>query len=546
MSAISLMINMKSLLAINNSDYLGTLGHDDDGERFIFTKSYDGPIKNRRMDREYCSISRECYSMLPGLEKAVLDPSEDDDEGDEIVVGLERLHNNGNPRLWMDWVIYYSIQERFVDSEDVDDCMFFGIAIYSHFYRMRGRWLDTLIDNMLRLYIERAILSGGFHGRIYTKQFAEAFYHSLYHSFDLLEDVMKNALISILKRFGILIGIEGDDLKTFPHENTAITKCLEERSARMISNGENSAVFKNVVVKDQSLDSIVIPENITIIFTLISMVRSRKHRISATCREWLDMEDFGDVLRLFGERSVGVTDLEDRMDMQKMLGGVVTRLNYLEVSFDNHQEQIERAVEFIDGLDNETEIVIITYDFDALIKRHLALCTSRINNARVSRIIIVHAPMCLADQSTVELLAGNEDIRELELCNCGITLEELLKKDYFRLLKDKLTVLGVCGIGNLSEEKMPGGGISDDILSGTRIERLNIAIKEGDRPSDLNRLADRGLKYLFFHEVNGANVQKIIDLKKSLGTRKWPVIIANFEPQGADYARIGKRFYEIY
>jgi len=144
----------------------------------------------------------------------------------------------------------------------------------------------------------------------------------------------------------------------------------------------------------------------------------------------------------------------------------------------------------------------------------------------------------------------NPKIHELELYGSKMSLEGFLMNGDFRMLRNKVRVLEVTGIGRIEE-------MADADLKSLKLERLQIDMfGHEDAVLNLDQLVNKGVitrdgfKYLIFRNIeNPKNKLEIVDLRYKLGERKWPVMIMNFKPPGtanADYSRVCKRrYYEL-
>jgi len=611
---LQIMIFMKLLLAAKGSksakyDRVATempRGGDEielvplgDKKTFLYTEDYPG-------NTEYCIMARKHLDMLPGIENTALDAGKED----KVVVKLERLYNDDNPRKWIECVIFYSTQKRFADrvnganmQEQLKDSDFLGIAIYAQYYKIHGEWRDTLIDNLLELYIKKAILCE-----------PEGFYRKIYHQAEnknlgdetqcsLIESLMEEVLLKFINVLGLPFSIVGFDLKMHAHDDYhTIERWREERSNQIISAENNGpATFKNVVMERPPMPMLNRyddrDDNRIILLTLIGMIRSGKHTISAVCREWFEeYDDFKRVIDLVNTNKnlTGVSGLDsDIMDLDKMLGDIKEQLRYVEIEFGYSKVCNGRAMDFIKSLD-KAEVDVTFYCYDALLASELLNSTkdihikslkiisdsdhilvaqgamdpiassSNTNNLELESIeesvgtpsVITYKKRLLADQGEIDLIANSPKVNGLKLNNIKESLETFLINHYKPRedkLKSKLKTLSVYGVGDLNSDF-----ITSDLLNGLEIETLELKIVDEDDMSDLNQLVNKGIitkerfRHLVFVNHRGNYEPRIIELWKRLRKMKLGqklTILVDFVPKGVkstDYAQVDNRFYELY
>jgi len=373
------------------------LGTDDKAE-YVYTKEYDGPIENRRVDRVYCTISREHYNMLPGIAKA---DSDGTCEGDMIVVELEYLHNGDNPRKWIDYVMYYSTERR---SSPMDDNMFFGVALYSQRYmtdssqpRAKSANRETsnahkeiLLDNLFILYIEQIFFDnpGGFYSRIYM---SDATNLRNGQELSLLEGVMRNTLLKLINMFGLRAVVEGSYLKICPPDDN------EEDDEGPFVFRE----FKNVIIDDLPAECLSADDKI-VLLTFAGMIRTGEHVVSLKCKDWAKAGDFRNVIKLVNtnENLVGVTDLAGEMGVDWILNGIKNQLKYLSIALKGENRTAIKRL--INGLRDPIEIDATVDACDiSEIKELLGLKKVGL----IRNLTIVSKPDCSIDQDAMKFIS---------------------------------------------------------------------------------------------------------------------------------------------
>jgi len=558
---LKIAIFIRLLLAANKGSATRPLTGDSEisskqpssGEAYACTEGYPENAK-------YCVISNKHFAVLPGLEKAFIKLYDED----KVVIELEQLYSDddGNPRKWIDLVISHSNEKKKV--AEMDRNTFIGISIYSQFYKLHGKWKNTLIDNLLELYIKKAILESPerFHNMIYTKKnedLGDTEKNEDYRDKQelvLLEKFMKTVLIRAIRALGIPASADGHDLMLYVSEgDCTVDEWLKKRASCLIGDDYNeySTGFNNVVMErvPTAMEcASTTTESKTILLALIGMIRSGRHVISVECRNWFADEDFKHVAELVGTNSnlTGVTELRSDMDLDRVLGGAQSQLNYLEIEFGDDDRLNDSAIRFIKGL-NAPEIKATLYYCNASTINGLLNAAESI---LIKTLKIVVAADYLANEGMMKSIADSRHIENLVLENTYETLEWFLVNRY-KALKDKSRTLTAYGIGNLNSNE-----ITADLLNELEIERLDICIVDENDMSDLNQLVERGVitrdgfKYLVFTNLRRDCIPRIIGLwerLKQMELRTWPVIITNFRPTGTEnvnYVHAGRCCYELY
>jgi len=507
-------------------------------EMYRYTEDYSTE------DDYYCLIPKEYYDMLPGMDGAAL-------ANDRVIVELEHLYtDDDDPRKWIDCVINYSSKRK--DGPQIDKNVFLGTAIYAQYYRMQGEQLETLIDNLFRLYIRKAILNEpeGFHSKIYQKTDMNPRNTNFRDEIErlLLEKFMKNVLAKFSGELGIPMSVKGYDLKMHAHEEFCTVDELYERRNSSFKNVVHP--FKNVVMERLPIKRSASASDKIILLTLIGLIRSGRHTISAECRKWFVDKDLGRVIKLVNtnQNLAGVTELDSSMNLRKIFGNPrdnsVSQLRYLEIQFAHDAGSNNRAIDFIRSLGEvKMKIAIQHYD-SSLIKRILGIP----NVIHIKKLLVRNGAKCLTDRDTIGLIADSENVEALELWNCGLSLEEFLAKHYEQL-RDKLKVLKVAGVGDLRSSALT------ELLGDLALERLEIRMvnEDTDKIDDMSQLGDiiakGGFKWLVLSNVSDQNMQRIADLKRQIGEREWPVVIVtrfNLPETGAEcYSHVGSRYCTV-
>jgi len=556
-----------------------------DQETCIYTDDmvFCGSAEDRRSDREYCKISEDHFKMFALMHRRP-EPYKFECEEGKRVIELRYLYENGkiersrvrawlrkavqffrnrmtqnkvprarSPRKWLDYVIFYSTGIRTVK---MDTDMFLGVALYSQQYYVEDKHRDTLLDNLFELYIAPEILNNGhsksFHNRIYRESNGKLRNRT---QRVLLENLMGNVLVKVLRMMGASFSIEHDDLVIHAHkDHCTIDAWIRNRTGRPVCAGDNSVGFTNVVMERLPIDDDNADGGCRIILlTLIGMLRSGDHTISIKCREWCSNDNFQHVVDLVNTNNnlAGVAELESHMDLDKMLGRAKRQLRYLEIEFGYDDEPNNRTMGFLKSL-NEVEIKATFYRCTESLAKELLTSTKdiRIKSLRLERRFEFLPNLEKEMADTIMCVVDSEKVESLELFNCGMTLEKYIAKGYFKQPKSKLKVLSVAGMGDLSEEKI-SAELMGEFLSESKLERLYIDIKAKDTLDNLDRLMDRGIitgdgfRYLvftndldFFAYIHPANLPReymprIINLKERLkmsGFKHWPAIITDFKP----------------
>jgi len=523
-------------------------------EECVYTEDYDMPAEYRERNKEYCKMRRRHFEMFALLKKSPPKPYTHACEDGKRVVGIPRLIYNADPakhkspRKWMDYVIFYSIGRRVLE---IDDDVFLGIAIYSHFYEIEGEELRMLIDNLRRLHIEPTILgnTASFHDMIYlrsrptpSESATQPFVHwrGMLH-LNMLERVMKNTFIGVLQALGIPFSIRGRKLRMLSRKNRAILNWCEKDDELPMGGGNSYAVFKDFddVIMEQTPQGDIFGNDMVVLLTLIGMFRSGEHALSIECRSWFENDDFNYVLQLanINENIVGITNFEYSKEAGKMLESIIPQLIYLEMKLDHSKSTNLEAVEYIRKIDNELTMKISccsNMDFPAM-KKLLTLP----NVKHVSKLQILDTRNDLRSDcgylGQLKSMANNPKILGLELYKCNISLEGFLAYHDFGALKDKLRALEVYGFGDLRN-----GQITNADLRDLKIESLYINGLDREEAMDFDQLIDRGIitrdgfKYLVFRSIHESNRPGIVALRKRLGARQLPVIVTDFNPPGGE------------
>jgi len=159
------------------------------------------------------------------------------------------------PEKWLDYVIFYALEERYVEIKD--DNIFLGIALYAQDILLEDSYRDTLLDNMLNLYIKRSILSddkSSFYDKIYTTKDEQ--------ELALLEQLMKEVLLRVLKiqriPFSFEHGEEGDtNLRIHERTTCRLDGFCRKRSLSVSENNDaisfDNVSFDNVIMDREPL-----------------------------------------------------------------------------------------------------------------------------------------------------------------------------------------------------------------------------------------------------------------------------------------------------
>jgi len=528
------------------------------------TKNYAKDDKSRVLCKimdKYCKIFTMLY-RLPG-------PPKYQCEEDKRVVELQRFDTTdtimiGNKRMtperWIDYVIFYSLEKRYAKIED--DNIFLGVAIYSQRYYVEDIYRDTLIENMFQLYIRPTILRDpkAFHNKIY-----KGGSDKLRNETDgpLLESVMKVVTVRVLEMLGIPFRIKGRILSTYAYttgRNPTLDDWCKKRSIRLTVPSSNLINFDNIILKGIFAANNASAEDKITLLALVGMIRSGRHTVSIRCRDWVPDKNFQDVIDLVNTNRnlVGVTELRSGMKLENLLGGIKQQLRYIEISFWHNNALNNRAMNFLESLNKLEMKVWMNFYKSYLIKKLLAAG----GIVKIKRLSIRDGSYLLASEEMAALVMNSEKAESLELHNCRMTLEEFIVKGHFMQLKRKLRVLGVAGIGDLSE--------LSESLGESRLEKLDIGIKTGDTLTNMNQLADvitdKNFRYLIFTNMSSRPddehpdqsdickecVEKILDLKDKLRRMRFehlPAILANFNPivlENIDCSYAADTFYEIH
>jgi len=523
---------------------------------------------DRRSDREYRGMEEKYFRMFELMLKRPEPYKYECVEEGKRVVELQYLYNNRpddedtaaifeskSPGKWLDYVIFYALEKRHTKIEDDD--IFLGVAIYSEFYCVYGKYRDILLENLFDLYIKGSIINNpeGFYNSIYTRNGnREDLRDDL--ELELLENVMKKILLKVPKILDIPCSVdrEGIDLRIYERIPSDLEGFYSKRGDNHLVVGSDIncelVTFRNVIMEKVPSDSIS-DDYKNILLMLIGMVRTGKNIVTARCMDWVMDSNFSQFLRLVNTNRnlVGVTELDSEMNLEGMLGGIKGQLRYLEVNFGLESGKRAEVTEFIKSL-NGVMLKISLYYWHLGAKTLGALLASR-GVRGVIRLKVLNVYCRLDDPETLNTLCDPK-IFGLELYKCSMSLEGFLLSEDFSVLRSRLRVLEVSGIGSIIGEK-----ITDANLESLRLERLYIfrAYFTEEDVMNLDQLIKRdvitrdGFKYLVFKNIHHKDRRRIVDLRNRLGEREWPVVLTSFRPQGAenkDFTRIcWGYFYEL-
>jgi len=528
-------------------DELKKLAQDE----YIYTKNYCYSTSELSKDkpREYCRMQEKYFEMFLLLRRGAEECRRCED--DTRVVGLKYLRDNDSPRKWMEYVIFYSLEKRRIDIDD--DEIFIGVALYSQYYNVTGIHKETLINNLFELYIKKKILNtptrnvyismkqallgvnDSLHNRIYTKTGELRDKQELH----LLEEVMKAVLLAVLVDYEIPFSHNSRTGNLTIHKK--YLHSLEGWCSQRESVGNWEVIsFSNVVMKRLPTYCLT-NDQMKILLALIGMVRTGKNIIPYKCKDWLN-RNFQHVIELVdtNRNLVGVTGLNSDMKIDKLLGGLKGQLKYLEIEFimDDGGNNYGKIIEFINSLENEIDIRASFHDFLVEPTIQALLDSAKIKRIQKLRLMSSWDNVMVSHVS----ILGDRKIIELELYNCDMSLEEFLLNEDSWVLRSRLRVLEVTGIGSIEN-------VTDNNLRSLKIERLCINGRDDEnvKMTNLDQLMNRGIiawrhfKYLVFKNIHSAYRQRILDLRNKLGGREWPVVLTNFEPPGTvnvDFTRI--------
>jgi len=515
-------------------------------------------------DREYRIIEEKYFRMFETLFRRYEPYKYKCAEEGKRVIELRYLFENGrvvrdgkahsfrgkSPGKWLDYVIFYALEKRHVEIEEDD--IFVGVAIYSEFYKVCGKHRDTLFKNLLNLYIKKRILSG-----------KDSFYSSIYTSngkdlrdgqeLSLLEELMKAMLLKVLKILDIPCSVdrEGINLRIYEQMPRELDGFFSKRGDNHLVVGSDIhrelVTFRNVVMEREPSE-IISSDYKKILLTLIGMVRSGKNIITAECRHWVEKSDFNEFLRLVNPNRnlVGVTGLHSNMNLEGMLGGIKGQFEYLEIEFGAIVSLHPKAIEFIKSLNGITLKVSLSLYYSGTKTMNALLASQGVGRVSNLRIHDMHNYPNTVDDL---IMLKNPKINGLELYGSKMSLEGFLLNGDFRMLRNKVRVLEVTGIGRIDER------IVD--LESLKLERLQIDHENENAVLNLDQLVRKGIvtrdgfRYLVFRHIRSPkNELEIVDLRYRLGERELPVMIMNFKPPGCtenvDYSRVCKRrYYEL-
>jgi len=304
-------------------------------------------------DREYRIMEEKYFRMFEMMFRRREPYKYECAEEGKRVIELRYLYNNRpddkgkaysfrgrSPGKWLDYVIFYALEKRHAKIEDAD--IFLGVAIYSEFYKVSGKHRDTLLGNLINLYVRRSILDNpeGFYSSIYTingngKDLRDK------QELTLLERVMKEVLLRVLEVLGLPFSFEREgngrediNLTIYEQNPLSLDGFYDKRASVGICGYEVATLFDNVVMERMPVESISDDEK-KILLALIGMVRRGKNIVSVRCGYWIKNYDFSRALKLVNTNRnlVGVTELRSDMDLEGMLGGIKGQLEQLEISF---------------------------------------------------------------------------------------------------------------------------------------------------------------------------------------------------------------------
>jgi len=535
------------LLATTDSGIANRMQNQDGETGWTLVKCGDTQrcIEDSSENTEYCVMPMRYFDILPGLRKADFDTGKED----EVVARLDCLYD-GDPEKWINQVIIYSSEKK---EGAMERDVFLGVAIYAQYYQIHRKWKDTLIDNLFELYIKRAILDN-----------PEGFYNMIYQEGNknprdetecsLLESLMEEVLLKVIIILDIPFSINDRDLKMHVINDycTAYDWCKRISSCLACVDNNGPDTFKNVVMEKPPMPKTCNAnddDNRIILLTLIGMIRSGKHTISAECRKWFgDENGFKRVIDLVNTNKnlTGVTGLSSVMNLEEIFGGIKEQLRYLEIEFGHGNIFNNEAMSFVKSL-KSVEIKVTFCDHDALMIRELVDGTGDI---RIKNLKMMSGAECLADQEIMKLIAESEKVENLEFDNTNESLEAFLL-NHFKLVAGKmLKRLAVHDLGDLDNK---------EILATTpfdlKIERLDVKLKENnDSLFNVQRLIKiitrNKFKYIFFTNLSKEYTPKIVRTVEKL---KWvnleplPAIIMNSRPLfGAEYVDYGKINEDLY
>jgi len=317
-------------------------------------------------DREYRIMEEKYFRMFEMMFRRCEPYKYKCAEEGKRVIDLRYLHDNGravedgkaysfrgkSPGKWLDYVIFYALDKR---TGRMSTDIFLGVAIYSEFYKVCGKYRDTLFNNLFNLYIRRSILDN-----------PEGFYDSIYaingnredlrgtRELALLERVMKEMLLKALEMLGLPFGFERENENGRELINLNIYEpipCDLDGFCDKKDLAVDLLSFDNVVMERMSRESIS-DDYKKFLLTLIGMVRSGENIITAKCSYWIKNHYFSEVLRLVNTNRnlVGVTELSSDMNLEGMLEGIRNQLKYLEINFRFGIRAYDKVIEFINSL----------------------------------------------------------------------------------------------------------------------------------------------------------------------------------------------------
>jgi len=524
-------------------------------------------------DREYRTVEEKYFMMFETLSSRHEPYKHACEEEGKKVIDLQYLYDNGravkdgkahlskgkSPGKWMDWVIFYSLENR---SRIMGTDDFLGIVIYSEFYKVCGKHRETLLDNLFELYIIKKGIKKGILDN------PEGFYDSIYaingnredlrdkRALAFLERVMKEMLLRVLKTLKLPIGTdsEGINLTIYERVPVRLDSFYSKRDDNRLVPGDDiqceNVTFRNVIM-ERAPSSRVSDDYKKILLTLIGTIRSGKSIMPVGCMYWLDNYDFSKFLRVVNPNGnlLGITGLNGSMDLESMFGSIKSQLGRLDIEFGPAVSAYPKAVEFLNSLNGIELRISLFYGHSGgnIMERLLAGQGVKC----VSSLRILDVENCLTNgyiMRSLKAVASDPKTTGLEFCSSKVSLEGLLSSPDFGALKNKLRVLEVSGIGSIGEK------IANADLKSLKLERLQIEMRDNDKDViDLDQLVRRGIimrdgfKYLVFRDIdNPENRKRIVDLRHKLGERKWPVIVTNFDPPGTenkDFTRICNEYY---
>jgi len=486
---------------------------------------------------EYCKMKEEHYRMFTMLLRGHTTSEKTSDN--KRIVRLKRLYeDSGSPRKWMEYVIFYSSQKRFLK---MNRKLFAGIAVYSQFYCVEEKHLHMLICNLFNLYIKPVILEDpeSFHDVVY-KDSNLALKSELERS--MLERLMVRVLKMVVKLLGIPYKIEGNYLRMFIRDNCEFDEWCEKAVVCLAGDKENnvdSDFFKNIIMDRLPLDFRADYNAKRILLTLIGMIRSGKHIVTVKSKDWVRSFNFQDVIKLVNTNKnlVGVTEIDGWEDINEIFGNIKDQLEFLEAKFGRCYSPCIQILNLIESLNNiDMKVILDGFIYPVVIVE--LLNSPKIRSIWNLKILDASGYQGGWAGEMLSFIAGSKKVVTLELYNAGGSLGEFFLNENFGMLKDKLKAIGVRRVGNLDM------ALATDLLSGLKVQRIHIDEADADivqlRESGI--ITRAGFKYLVFTQYdNYESASRIADLRASLGIRTWPIFVAKSQPSSflnVDYTRV--------